>query len=102
MTIEKWGLVWFPRTVASVTPYMSTAHEIRNHPHNISSATGSLLSARYGVPYLLIPKLINSNEKLSPPSLPSEENALRVLDTLCFLAAVLETVNGVGQTSVLQ
>ena len=46
MAIEKWGLVWFPRTVASVTPYTSTVHEheqIRNHPHNISSATGSLL-----------------------------------------------------------
>ena len=43
MAIEKWGLVWFPRTVASVTPYTSTAHEIRNHPHKISSATGSLL-----------------------------------------------------------
>ena len=27
MAIEKWGLVWFPRTVASVTPYTSTAHE---------------------------------------------------------------------------
>ena len=35
-----WGLVWFPCTVASVTPYTSTVHEIRNHPHNISSATG--------------------------------------------------------------
>jgi len=28
MTIEKWGLVWFPRTVASVTPYTSTAHAV--------------------------------------------------------------------------
>ena len=40
---RKRGLVWFPCTVASVTPYTSTVHEIRNHPHNISSATGSLL-----------------------------------------------------------
>ena len=31
MAIEKWGLVWFPRTVASVTPYTSTAHEWQVH-----------------------------------------------------------------------
>ena len=31
MAIEKWGLVWFPRTVASVTPYTSTAHERHVH-----------------------------------------------------------------------
>jgi len=34
------------------------------------------------------------------PSLPSDENAQRVLDTLCCLDTVLETENGLGQTSV--
>jgi len=28
MAIEKWGLVWFPCTVASVTPYTSPAHKL--------------------------------------------------------------------------
>jgi hypothetical protein len=38
---------------------------------------------------------MNSKDNLSPPL---EENTQRVLDTLCYLAAVLEIENGQVQT----